>query len=263
MQRDQLSSLRRKPQNRVKTSKKGILSLVLALIILLYVLFTSVIVTRNLAAKDATDSHHKDWKVRGFEDVKKPRSTVSTDTSVKEGTTTKHAGPQVDKEVDSTSVVNEDIEEVKSLDDNGDDDVDDKETKLDDDVDGGEVDGEEINLDNDDNSVDSEKAKMYENDGKDSPRLTAYIEPIYQEDWAVKPLPIRNTTSANLTRKVYDKLKSCKRLQEQWPTDDTPTIDDPYLPWIHDVFPTEDGKYIQFVAQNRRRCQSGTLMTGE
>jgi len=204
MQRDQLSSLRRKPQTRVKTSKKGVISLVLALIILLYVLFTSVIVTRNLAAKDATDSH-KDWKVRGFEEVKNPPSTISTDTSV-----------------------------------------------------------EEIKLSNDDDSVDNEKAEkvnIHENDGKDSPRLTAYIEPIYQEDWAVKPLPIRNTTSTDLTRKVYDKLYSCTRLPEQWPTDDTPTVDDPYLPWIHDVFPTEDGKYIQFVAQNRRRCQSGTKMT--
>jgi Glycosyltransferase family 92 len=29
------------------------------------------------------------------------------------------------------------------------------------------------------------------------------------------------------------------------------------LPWIHDVFPTHDGKFIQFVAQNRRRCETG------
>jgi hypothetical protein len=28
--------------------------------------------------------------------------------------------------------------------------------------------------------------------------------------------------------------------------------------WIHDVFPTDSGKYIQFVAQNKRRCQTGT-----
>merc|ERR1712032_1308389 len=36
-----------------------------------------------------------------------------------------------------------------------------------------------------------------------------------------------------------------------------PTDVDPFLPWIHDVFPTEDGLYIQFIAQNRRRCESG------
>lgn len=28
--------------------------------------------------------------------------------------------------------------------------------------------------------------------------------------------------------------------------------------WIHDVFPTDNGKFIQFVAQNKRRCQTGT-----
>jgi Glycosyltransferase family 92 len=28
--------------------------------------------------------------------------------------------------------------------------------------------------------------------------------------------------------------------------------------WIHDVFPTDNGKYVQFVAQNKRRCQTGT-----
>ena len=33
---------------------------------------------------------------------------------------------------------------------------------------------------------------------------------------------------------------------------------DSYLPWIHDVFPSPDGKYIQFVAQNKRRCKNGS-----
>jgi hypothetical protein len=44
-------------------------------------------------------------------------------------------------------------------------------------------------------------------------------------------------------------------LPEQWPVDEYPDAD-PFLPWIHDVFPTDDGKLIQFVAQNKRRCLS-------
>ena len=33
--------------------------------------------------------------------------------------------------------------------------------------------------------------------------------------------------------------------------------DDPYLPWIHDYFVTDDGSEIRFIAQNRRRCHTG------
>ena len=42
--------------------------------------------------------------------------------------------------------------------------------------------------------------------------------------------------------------------------DDPPSDVDPFLPWIHDAFPNSDGSAVQFVAQNRRRCQSGSLM---
>lgn len=45
--------------------------------------------------------------------------------------------------------------------------------------------------------------------------------------------------------------------------DDTPTDQDPFLPWIHDVFPTADGKFIQFVAQNKRRCKTGISKQNE
>jgi len=40
---------------------------------------------------------------------------------------------------------------------------------------------------------------------------------------------------------------------------------DPFLPWIHDVFPSSDGKNVIFVAQNRRRCYNGQrgLRNGE
>eukprot|EP00980_Cylindrotheca_fusiformis_P011584 scaffold2744_cov136-Cylindrotheca_fusiformis.AAC.1 len=87
--------------------------------------------------------------------------------------------------------------------------------------------------------------------------LTAYLEPIDQSQWSIKPLPSRTTTPEDLTKVTFPRLNSCKRLMEQWPVDDFPD-DDPFLPWIHDVFPTHDGKFIQFVAQNKNRCHSGT-----
>lgn len=92
----------------------------------------------------------------------------------------------------------------------------------------------------------------------DRPVLKAYIEEIDQEDWKIKPLPVRRTTSSTLKVNEYKQVTSCRHLTEQFPIDEPPTDEDPFLPWIHDIFPTSDGRYIQFVAQNRRRCQSGT-----
>jgi hypothetical protein len=94
----------------------------------------------------------------------------------------------------------------------------------------------------------------------ESYELTAFIEPINQEEWKIKPLPVRNSTSSQLKKETYGKI-ACSKLPELWPTSEeaAPTNKDPFLPWIHDVFPSADGKFIQFVAQNKRRCQSGTL----
>lgn len=36
-----------------------------------------------------------------------------------------------------------------------------------------------------------------------------------------------------------------------------PVDADPFLPWIHDMFPGRDGSVIHFIAQNKRRCNSG------
>ena len=87
--------------------------------------------------------------------------------------------------------------------------------------------------------------------------LKAHLEPIYLNDWEKKPLPVRNSTEKDLTTIEYPRVNSCRRLPELWPIDDFPDAD-PFLPWIHDVFPTDDGKFIQIVAQNKRRCQTGT-----
>lgn len=100
---------------------------------------------------------------------------------------------------------------------------------------------------------------------KETPVMTAYIEPVYLSDWDIKPLPLRNTTAKTLTKVMYPNLKSCAKLPAQFPVDedDAPTNRDPFLPWIHDVFPTADGKFVQFVAQNKRRCQTGKLFSKE
>ena len=87
--------------------------------------------------------------------------------------------------------------------------------------------------------------------------VKAHLEPIYLNDWEKKPLPVRNSTEKDLTTIEYPRVNSCRRLPELWPIDDFPDAD-PFLPWIHDVFPTDDGKFIQIVAQNKRRCQTGT-----
>jgi len=88
--------------------------------------------------------------------------------------------------------------------------------------------------------------------------LAAYMEPQNTEEWNVQPLPVRQKAKKeNLQQVRYPRLNSCSKLPQQWPVDDTPTDADPFLPWIHDVFPTADGKYIQFVAQNKRRCKTG------
>ena len=92
--------------------------------------------------------------------------------------------------------------------------------------------------------------------------LTAYLEITDLSTWETKPLPFRNVKTKDLIKTQFPKLSSCSKLPEQWPVDNYP-VADPFLPWIHDVFPTDDGKYIQFVAQNWRRCFGGTMKDAE
>jgi len=98
--------------------------------------------------------------------------------------------------------------------------------------------------------MNARKSKSIETDGI----LRAYLEEINQDDWEIKPLPIRNPKPLSVIS--YPRLNNCSRLPELFPIDDFPD-EDPFLPWIHDVFPTHDGKFIQFVAQNKRRCRTG------
>jgi hypothetical protein len=111
---------------------------------------------------------------------------------------------------------------------------------------GGENDGLSASRDN-----------KVENSQISSRILKAHLEPIYLDDWERRPLPIRNSTKNQLTVIEYPRVNSCRRLAELWPTDDFPDVD-AFLPWIHDVFPTDDGRFVQVVAQNKRRCNTGT-----
>jgi len=93
----------------------------------------------------------------------------------------------------------------------------------------------------------------------DMPVLTAYCEPVNQTAWETKPLPLRDgaTSKESLFSIPYPHVQSCSALPSQWPIDTPPVDLDPFLPWIHDVFPSPDGKNVMFVAQNRRRCYNG------
>jgi hypothetical protein len=105
----------------------------------------------------------------------------------------------------------------------------------------------------------------------------------------VVPLPLRKHTPSDLRRYEYNRLQTCHDMPGKFPVDrgleldqrgkavvwnvgDTPTPPDyplleapycpveadPFLPWIHDVFPNQDGTKIKFIAQNRRRCRTGS-----
>ena len=93
----------------------------------------------------------------------------------------------------------------------------------------------------------------------DMPVLTAYCEPVNQTSWETKPLPSRDgpSTRRDLFPVSYPNVRSCSALASQWPIDTPPVDLDPFLPWIHDVFPSSDGRDVIFVAQNRRRCHNG------
>ena len=104
----------------------------------------------------------------------------------------------------------------------------------------------------------------------------------------IVPLPLRKNSPNDLHPVTYPNVRTCHRdLPAQLPIDAglilnpktkehvypnvhqydppdplefskyCPVDADPYLPWIHDVFPSTDGKVVHFVAQNRRRCHTG------
>ena len=103
----------------------------------------------------------------------------------------------------------------------------------------------------------------------------------------VVPLPLRTHTPGDLHQFQYPKLQTCADLPAKLPVDAglllndkgehiivnvnnkdpiqdplkdaeyCPVNADPFLPWLHDVFPSPNGKTIHFIAQNKRRCNTG------
>ena len=104
----------------------------------------------------------------------------------------------------------------------------------------------------------------------------------------IVPLPLRTFTPGELKHYEYPKFQTCHDLPAKLPVDrglelDTngkpivwnvgntetppnyiwdeaphcPVDADPFLPWIHDVFPSVDGSVVEFIAHNRRRCKTG------
>jgi len=91
-----------------------------------------------------------------------------------------------------------------------------------------------------------------------------------QQQQPITPLPMRNIHSQNLTRLQFPRMKYasskttistkiCNNVPALLPIDEFgSTIHDPYLPWIHDLFISrDDGKHVNIIAQNRRRCHKG------
>jgi hypothetical protein len=111
------------------------------------------------------------------------------------------------------------------------------------------------------------------------PTLNVYTEPISSHDvWyedptaqaprPKQPLPHRSIRSQDLTKHTFSQINFtsladtassiCGRVPSLLPIDDFgTTIQDPYLPWIHDVFLSHDKTQVHILAQNRRRCHTG------
>ena len=108
----------------------------------------------------------------------------------------------------------------------------------------------------------------------------------------VEPLPLRTQSPQDLRKIEYPLVQTCFDLPGKFPIDRGLQIDasgelvvwnvgnaptppefpeleapycpvelDPFLPWIHDVFPSQDGSRIEFIAQNKRRCRTGKEYT--
>ena len=90
--------------------------------------------------------------------------------------------------------------------------------------------------------------------------LTLFLEPRHSLDESTQPLPVRQTRAEKLERHEFPSSStSCTDggfPQRLLPVNDFPDKD-PYLPWIHDYFVSSDGQSVQFVAANRRRCETG------
>lgn len=118
--------------------------------------------------------------------------------------------------------------------------------------------------------------------------LTAYVEPIpngYNSADTTILLPLRDHGPEALLKFTYPSIESCDDIPSKLPVFHGPQDDaiygsnvhntkslydvrlhyaattcpvdaDPFLPWIHDMFLNNDGTRIDFVAHNKRRCNT-------
>ncbi|CAB9520216.1 Pfam:DUF23 [Seminavis robusta] len=94
---------------------------------------------------------------------------------------------------------------------------------------------------------------------KDQKILTAFMEPPFTLQEDVKPLPPRKTAESILETATFPKVHHCSSLIRDFGksvVDNFPSKD-PFLPWIHDFFPTNDGTMMKFIGQNKRNCETG------
>jgi hypothetical protein len=98
----------------------------------------------------------------------------------------------------------------------------------------------------------------HNNDENNNLVLTAYLEPpetLIETGNTHNPF-VRNTSRSRLRSVSFPNTNNCTTLMQNFPVDDFP-LDDPFLPWIHDYFPSVDRRSLHFVAQNRRKCDTG------
>lgn len=89
--------------------------------------------------------------------------------------------------------------------------------------------------------------------------LTLYLESPSTLDATHTPLPNRQTSASRLQRVEYPHLVAkcdSEGIQQELPIDDFPE-NDPFLPWLHDYHVSSNGEEVRFVAQNKRRCETG------
>lgn len=91
--------------------------------------------------------------------------------------------------------------------------------------------------------------------------LTAFQEPPSTLQSNIRPLPRRSTSRAILKNHVFPNIQSCSTLVQDlgrhFVNCFLANSTDPWLPWIHDYFATEDNTRVVFIGQNCRNCHTG------
>ena len=76
------------------------------------------------------------------------------------------------------------------------------------------------------------------------------------------PLPRRTSHRSRLRKKEFHSVNSCETLTQDFGNAivnsfANSSVDDPWLPWLHDFFLSNDKSHLVFVAQNKRNCDTG------